>query len=206
MSSTWIGDFVGPKESCGSCSPNFPITMPPKTLICYGTRYGTTTEIVEEMAKTARETGAEVDVIELGKKIPAIDPTEYGLVIVGSGIQAGRWKKEPLKFIEGNLEALTTTKVALFVVCGDAGNPEQCDYAQTQYLDSIVSSYPNLEPVSTGLFGGMFDFKRYSFPVRVLVKRIVKSRAPPGEDVPEVMDFRDWEKIRSWVRELHQTG
>ena len=180
------------------------IDMASKTLICYGTRYGTTAEIVGEMVKTARETGAEVDVIELGKKIPVVGPGEYDLVIVGSGIQAGRWKKEPLKFIEENLEALRASKFALFVVCGDAGSPEQCDYAQAQYLDAIVASYPDLEPVSTGLFGGMFDFKKYSFPVRALVKRIVKSRAPPGEDVPEVIDFRDWEKIREWVREIHQ--
>lgn len=174
-----------------------------KTLICYGTRYGTTGEIVEEMAKTAREAGAEVDVVELDKKTPEVDLKDYGLVIVGSGIQAGQWKKEPLEFIEKNLHELKQRRVALFVVCGDAGNPERCDTAQAEYLDTIVASYPDLEPVSTGLFGGMFDFKRYNFVVRALVKRIVKSRAPPGEDVPEVMDFRDWEKIREWVHELH---
>ncbi|TFF86788.1 nitric oxide synthase [Candidatus Thorarchaeota archaeon] len=177
--------------------------MTSKTLICYGTRYGTTTEIVEEMAKAAREAGAEVDVIELEKKLPTLALDEYGLIIIGSGIQAGSWKKEPLEFIRENLDALSKSRVALFVVCGDAGNPERCDAAQAEYLDAVVSSYPSLEPVSTGLFGGMFDFKRYNFVVRALVKRIVKSRSPPGEEVPEKLDFRDWDKIREWILELH---
>jgi menaquinone-dependent protoporphyrinogen oxidase len=178
--------------------------MTTKTLICYGTRYGTTSEIVEEMAKTARDAGAEVDVIELQKNLPEVNLKDYNLVVVGSGIQAGQWKKEPLKFIENNLSDLMQTRLALFVVCGDAGNPERCDVAQAEYLDKVAASYPELNPVSTGLFGGMFDFKRYNFVVRTLVKRIVKSRAPPGEELPERMDFRDWDKIRQWIRELVQ--
>jgi menaquinone-dependent protoporphyrinogen oxidase len=193
-----------PKASFAPPIHDSAIHMTAKTLICYGTRYGTTSGIVEEMAKTARDAGAEVDVIELKKNLPEVNPGDYDLVIVGSGIQAGQWKKEPLKFIESNLSGLTQTRLALFVVCGDAGNPELCDTAQADYLDKVAAMFPSLTPVSTGLFGGMFDFKRYNFVVRALVKRIVKSRSPPGEEVPETMDFRDWDKIQQWIRELVQ--
>lgn len=193
-----------PKTSSNALYHDPVIHMLAKTLICYGTRYGTTSEIVQEMAKTAQEAGAHVDVVEIEKKLPDLDVQNYDLVIVGSGIQAGQWKKEPLKFIEKNLDNLMKTRVALFVVCGDAGNPERCEIAQAEYLDKVAALYPGFAPVSTGLFGGMFDFTRYSLPVRVLVKRIVKSRSPPGEEIPEKMDFRDWDKIRQWVLELVQ--
>ncbi len=175
-----------------------------KVLICYGTRYGTTTEVVQEMSKTAQELGAQVDVVHLQNKTPIPAPEDYGLVIVGSGIQAGQWTKEPLEFIKNNLEKLAQTKTALFVVCGDAGSPDKCAEAQINYLDKIVEENPGLTPVSTALVGGMFDFKRYNFAVRALIKRIVKKELPPGEELPDKIDFRDWDMIRNWIKEIVQ--
>ena len=131
-----------------------------KIAICYGSRYGTTTEVVQEMAKTAEEKGAHVELVDLKRMKLSSSLEEYDLIIIGSGIQANRWTKEPLKFIEENLKILSNQKVALFVVCGDAGNPDRVEIAQTDYLDAIIAKYPSLSPVSTGLFTGMFDFKR----------------------------------------------
>jgi menaquinone-dependent protoporphyrinogen oxidase len=168
--------------------------------ICYGSRYGTTTEIVQEMARTAEEAGAEVDVIDLRHQVFPTPEVNYDLYVVGSGIQAGRWTKQPRKFLEKL--AGSSSRVAIFVVCGDAGDPDRCSIAQTEYLDNIAAQYPGLSLVSTGLFGGMFDFKRYNFIVRALVKRIVKSRLPEGEELPEAMDFRDWDQIRGWITGL----
>ncbi|MBD3406918.1 MAG: nitric oxide synthase [Candidatus Lokiarchaeota archaeon] len=170
--------------------------------ICYRSRYGTTTEIVQEMVKTAQEAGVSIDAADLKEgNLPA--PLEdYDLIAIGSGIQVGKWAKEPLKFIEENASILSTKKVALFVVCGDAGDPAKCDEAQEMYLDNIAAQYPEIIPVSTGLFGGMFDFKKYNFVVRRMVKGIVKKSLNEGEEVPDVMDFRNWDQIRAWITEL----
>lgn len=176
--------------------------MTKKILICYGTRHGTTTGIAAEMAKVAEEAGAQVETIELKKKLPKLDLTKHDLVVIGSSIQVGKWKKEPLKFIEENLPALSTMKVALFVVCGDAGQADECKTAQTNYLDAIVEMYPGLQPISTGLFGGMFDFKKYNFAMRAMLKRIVASQRPPGEEIPEVIDYRNMDLVRDWMHAL----
>ena len=175
-----------------------------KVLIVYGTRYGTTTEVVQDMSNTARELGAQVEVVHLEKGIPNPDPEEYDLVIIGSGIQAGQWTKYPLKYIEQNLDALSKTRVALFVVSGYAGNPDKVAEAQAEYLDAMPEKYPGLTPISTALIGGMFEFKKYNLVVRALVKSIVKDQLLPGEEIPEKMDFRDWDMIRDWIKELVQ--
>ncbi len=175
-----------------------------KALICYGSRYGTTTEVVQEMVKTAEGMGTKIEAVFLKKDKPPTNLHEYDLVIIGSGIAAGQWTKEPLDFIKNHLDTLSKARVALFVVCGDAGSPEKCEGAQLAYLDKIVEKYPGLSPVSTTLIGGEFDFKKYNFAVRTLVKKIVKAQLPPGEEVPEKIDFRDWDKIREWIRQLLQ--
>jgi menaquinone-dependent protoporphyrinogen oxidase len=175
-----------------------------KVLIIYGTRYGTTTEVVQDMSNTARELGAQVDVVHLEKGTPYPKPEEYDLVSIGSGIQAGQWTKRPLKFIEQNLETLSKTNVALFVVSGYAGNPDKVAEAQSEYLDMMPEKYPGLSPISTALIGGMFEFKKYNLVVRALVKSIVKKQLPPGEEMPEKMDFRDWDMIRDWIKDIVQ--
>ena len=179
--------------------------MTDRVLIGYGTRYGSTAETAEEMAKAVQEAGAEADVVDLKKSAPSHPLQDYDLVVIGSGIQAGRWAKEPLKFIEKNLDELAQKRVAIFVVCGYAANPEQCDYAQIEFLNKIVEEYPALAPVSTGLFPGVFDFSKYNFAVRALVKRIVKSQMEPNEEVPEKIDYRDNERVREWITRLVQS-
>lgn len=174
-----------------------------KVAILYGSRYGTTTGIVQEMVKTAEETGAEVETFEVRKSKPA-SLDSYDLIIIGSGIQVGKWTKEPLKFIEQNVESLSRKKVALFVVCGDAGNPETCEQGQTMYLDAIAKAHPEISFVSTGLFPGMFDLKKYNFVTKSLIKSILKKRTPEGEEIPEVLDMRDSEKVKAWILELVQ--
>lgn len=176
--------------------------MTDNVLICYGTRYGTTTTIVQEMVKTLKDLNISVDAVNLKKESLTRPVQDYDLVIVGSGIQTGKWTKEPLEFIESNMASLIPKEVALFVVCGDAGTPEKCDEAQADYLDSLVREYSNLSIISTGLFGGMFDFDRYNFVVRRLVKSIVKKNYPEDEELPEKLDYRDWEQIRDWTASL----
>ena len=175
-----------------------------KVLIVYGTRYGTTTEVVQDMRNTASELGVQVDVVHLEKGTPFPEPDEYDLVIIGSGIQAGQWTKRPLKYIEQKLESLSKTKVALFVVSGYAGNPDKVAEAQINYLDKMSENYPGLAPISTALIGGMFEFKKYNIVVRALVKSMLKRDTPPGEEVPEKIDFRDWDMIRDWIKEIVQ--
>ncbi|MFW9836993.1 MAG: flavodoxin domain-containing protein [Candidatus Thorarchaeota archaeon] len=175
-----------------------------KVLIVYGTRYGSTAEVVQEMSKTARELGAHVDAVNLENGTLFPEPEEYDLVIIGSGIRTGQWKKEPLDFIEQKLDSLSKTKVALFVVSGYAGNPDKVAEAQADYLDSMPEKYPGLSPISTALIGGVFEFKKYNLVIRALVKDIVKDQIPEGEEVPEKLDFRDWDMIRDWIKGLVQ--
>ena len=173
-----------------------------KVLIVYGPRYGTTTEVVQDMSNTARELGVQVDVVNLEKETLLHEPEDYDLVIIGSGIRTGQWKKEPLEFIEQKLDSLSKTKVALFVVSGYAGNPDKVAEAQSEYLDKMSEKYPGLSPISTALIGGVFEFQKYNLVVRALVKNIVKNQLPPGDEIPEKIDFRDWDMIRDWITGL----
>ncbi len=175
--------------------------MHERVLVCYGTRYGSTGEIAENIAEVLRSRGAEVEVVNLKKgRVHNLDA--YDLVVVGSGIQMGRWTKEPLNLIRKNREALSHKKVAFFVSCLSVAKPEACEQAQRDYLDKIVSEFPEIRPISLGFFGGLIDPTRGNFMTKSIMKALVQSFVEEGEEPPEYVDLRDWNQIREWAEGL----
>ena len=142
-----------------------------KALVVYGTRYGATASTSEIIADLLREERFEVRVVNAKEdKVQSI--SEYELIIVGSGIKMGRWTKEPEKFLKKFQKELAEKKLALFVSCG-AAHPltkgeektKETEDARRKYLEEKVAKY-NLNPIASGLFGGVYDFNKMSWFLR----------------------------------------
>ncbi|BDZ70470.1 flavodoxin domain-containing protein [Methanobacterium petrolearium] len=173
-----------------------------KTLIVYGTRYGTAAEIAEEIANVIREEGIKVDLIE-DKRVNDCDVSLYDLVVVGSGIKMGKWTKKSVKFLQKNKESLANMKVAIFVSCGSANEEKTRPEGQKKYLDEVAQKNLINPPVATGLFGSVYDPEAkhglmYNFSMRFVKKEMEKN----GLDPNKRHDYRDWDDIRSWARGL----
>ena len=175
--------------------------MNDNVLICYGTRYGSAGEIAEKMGEILRNRGATVKVVNL-KKGKVKDLESYDLVVIGSGIQMGRWTKEPLNFLKKNYEILSGKKVALFVSCMTAAKPESCNQARRDYLDNIAADFPEIIPISMGLFGGLIDTLKGNIMTKAIMQTLAKSFVEDGEESSERIDLRDWEQIRIWTEGL----
>jgi menaquinone-dependent protoporphyrinogen oxidase len=175
--------------------------MNEKVLICYGSRYGSTEEIAQKIGETLRNRGATVESVNL-KKEKVKDLESYELIVVGSGIQMGRWTKEPLKFLKKNRELLSRKKVALFVSCMSATKPETCNQGRRDYLDKIDLEFPEIKPISMGLFGGLIDPTRGGRITKGMMKALLHEYTQEGEEPPEYVDLRDWDQIRLWAENL----
>jgi menaquinone-dependent protoporphyrinogen oxidase len=180
-----------------------------KALIVYGTRTGTTANTSEVIADTLRQVGYEVKVVDAKKeKVQRIG--EFDLVIVGSGIQMGKWTNEPEDFLKKYQKELATKKLALFVSCGGA-NPlsegdkknKEFDDAKRKYLEE-KSVELKVNPIALGFFGGCYDFNKMSW----FFKKTLSSIKPKLEDAgyeeskTEVYDLRDLDAIRNWTKEV----
>jgi menaquinone-dependent protoporphyrinogen oxidase len=178
-----------------------------KALIVYATRYDATSGTSEEMAKILREGGFEVRVVN-AKQEKIKDISEYELVIVGSGIQMGKWTGEADGFLDRFHKELGQKKLALFVssmktVSEREGKADDLVMSRKAVLDDKVAKY-SLHPIALGFFGGVIDYNKMNFLFRKTMSFLKPQLEKDGfkEVQPGVYDLRNWDEIRSWTREL----
>lgn len=173
-----------------------------KALIVYGTRYGTATEIAEEIGRVMESEGIEVDV-EDARSLRNFDISPYELVVVGSGIKMGKWTKKSLKFLKENRKELSNKKVAIFVTCGAANEEKNRAEGQEKYLDQVAEKQLLNEPVASGLFGSKYDpDAKHGLMYNLTMKAIKKDLEKQGIDTSQPIDYRDWDEIHAWARGL----
>ena len=178
-----------------------------KTLIVYGTRYGATASTSEEIAKILQNEGFDVKVVN-AKKEKIKDISTYDLIVVGSGMQFGRWTGEAEDFLKRFQKELSQKRVALFIstmktVTEREGKTEDLERTRKMELEDKVTKY-NLQPISLGFFGGVLDFNKMNIITRKTLGFLRPQLEKDGfkESPPGVYELRDWEEIRGWAKEL----
>ncbi len=181
--------------------------MSKKVLIIYGTRYGATESTSKEIAKVLQEEGLEVKIVN-AKKEKVNDISGYDLIVVGSGMQMGKWTGEPENFLGRYQKELANKEVAIFI---SSAAQALLEYEQKteeigknrQYLQEKTTKY-GIQPISTAIFGGFWDFNKMNF----IFRRTLSSFKPKIEAAgfkeiqPGLYDTRDLNVIRKWAKEL----
>lgn len=172
-----------------------------KALVVYGTRWGGTTDVAQAIGKALREEGIDVEVADA--KNPPQNIDGFDLFVVGSGLRADKWTKESIAFIENNLPALKTKKLALYVSCSMADRKDEgYEVGKKRYLDSTAEKY-GLTPLSMGYFGGLMDFSySHGLLVDIIVRVNRRNLRKNGLDTAKVHDTRDWKAIDAWGHEV----
>jgi menaquinone-dependent protoporphyrinogen oxidase len=160
--------------------------MSEKVLVTYATKYGATAEIAEKIAEVLRANDLSTDVMDV-KKVKDLAP--YSAVVLGSAVYIGRWRKEAVKFIEDNEEALAARDVWIFSSGPtDEGDPVELVKGWTlpEKLEPVAE---RIQPHDIAVFHGDLDPEKMNFIERTMIKNI---KVPTG-------DFRDWDMITAWA-------
>jgi menaquinone-dependent protoporphyrinogen oxidase len=159
-----------------------------KILITYATRTGSTGEVAEAIGKELFKAGAEVDV----RRIDNVkDMSPYQAVVIGSAVRAGQWLRDARDFVEENKEQLSKLRVAYFSICLTLRDDTPENRAKAVGYSESVRQI--VKPTDEAHFAGKMDYHKLGFFARFIIRKIGK--VPKG-------DFRDWELIQQWAREL----
>ncbi|TFG03850.1 MAG: hypothetical protein EU542_00570 [Promethearchaeota archaeon] len=179
-----------------------------KVLILYGTRYGTTKDISDEIEKIIQEKGIRTESHNLkdidSKNIPPLN--QYDGIIIGTGIKIKRWTKEVKKFVKKRKSELRAMqdKLGFYVCCGEASKKNKIKDAINNYIISNLKDL-GLEPKLLDAFGGAYDLREGS-AVSGMTRKIVIGimQKEEGIENPEgkLHDFRDWEQIKDFANKF----
>jgi menaquinone-dependent protoporphyrinogen oxidase len=180
-----------------------------KTLIVYGTRYGATAGTSEEIAKVLREEGLEVKVVN-AKEEKVKDLSPYELIVVGTGVQMGRWTGDVEDFLKKHEAELGQKKLAIFVstmktVAEREGKTADVESARKWDLDDKLPKY-SFKPLSVGFFGGVLNYDKMNFLFKKTLGSVRAQIEKDGfkETEPGVYELRNWDEIRLWAKDLAQ--
>ncbi len=116
--------------------------------------------------------------------------TSYGAVVVGSAIRVGKPLAEMVSFLQAQQDAQSRVPVAYFIVCGALReDTEEAEAQAHDSMEALVAAAPQVKPVDSACFGGVVDFSKLSFPLRLMNKMM---KATEG-------DYRDWDAICDWA-------
>lgn len=156
-----------------------------KVLVTAETKHGSTEEIAEVIAGELASAGHEVETLE-PLKVKSLE--DYDAVVLGSAVYMGRWMPAVKQFVARHRDALQSRSVWLFSSgpIGDPPKPEEDTAAAGFVAETGAREHT--------VFAGKLDKSRLGLAEKLVVKAF---HAPEG-------DFRDWEEIRAWARDIGQ--
>ncbi len=178
-----------------------------QALIVYGTRYGASAGTSEEIAKVLQAESFDVKVVN-AKEEKIKDISTFDLIVVGSGMQMGKWTGEVEDFLKRFQTQLGQKKLAVFAstmktVSEREGKTEDVVKSRKTALGDKIAKY-SLRPIAIGFFGGILDFNKMNFVLRKTFGSIRSQLEKDGfkESPSGVYDLRNLEEIRGWAKEL----
>ena len=184
-----------------------------KVLVVHGSRHVGTRGIAERIGAVLRAEGAEA-VIAAAHDVTPEDVRSADAFVVGSGVYMGSWLREPLDLVRRHQDVLATRPTWLFSsgplpgsskaqpdadpltnALGPAEGPGSGGRKKVEELSARIG------PRGHRVFQGAFD---PSDPPKALSERVVRMM-PAARSILPPGDFRDWDAIEAWAREIAAT-
>jgi menaquinone-dependent protoporphyrinogen oxidase len=183
-----------------------------KVLIVYASRHGGTRGIAERIGAVLRIEGLEAEVASAAQ-VAGVGSADA--VVVGSGVYMGSWLKEAIEYIKRNEVTLAEVPLWLFSSGPIPGSSKGKGPSDDPLEDALG---PKDGPGSGGrkkiaeisaatnardhrVFLGVFD---PADPPKAVSERIVRM-LPAAKNILPTGDFRDWDAIEAWAREIAAT-
>jgi menaquinone-dependent protoporphyrinogen oxidase len=155
-----------------------------RVLVTVASKHGSTAEIARIIGDLIRSEGHDVE-LRPPETVASVEP--YGCVVIGSAVYGGQWLEPARAFVDRHRVDLLDRPVFLFS-SGPLGPPQRLSADATD-VDRIEGE---TQAIDHQTFAGRLDKSHLSRPERLIASVV---RAPGG-------DFRPWEDISDWAREI----
>lgn len=180
----------------------------PRVQVVFASRHGGTRGIADRIAEVLRAEGVDA-VVANAADWP--DTGGFDAHVVGSGVYIGSWLKEGTEFLERNRSTLAQHPVWLFSSGPLPGSSKETD--ATDPLENALGPTDGpgsggrrkIEALATAIrardhrvFRGAYD---PNDPPKSIPERLVRLM-PASKEMLPAGDFREWDAIEAWAREI----
>ena len=162
--------------------------MTGRILIAYVSRRGSTAEIARAIGRELEAAGDRVEVAGM-EGVTSLEG--FGAAVIGAPVYMAKIEKGVAGFVSRHREGLSRIPVAAFAVGIAPVNPRVGSVEDI--LAKLTAALDPVKPVAVTMFAGRLDLARMSFTERTMTGLM---KVLTG-------DFRDWDAIRAWARDLH---
>jgi menaquinone-dependent protoporphyrinogen oxidase len=160
-----------------------------QTLVTYASKYGSTKEIAERVAKVLQTQGI-TTTVQAASEVNSLAP--YDAVVVGSSLYGGNWLPQARDFIEKFRDALANKEVWVFS-SGPATHDDPVHVLGGWHIpESLKDTLNVIRPQSIVLFSGKIDVTKLSAEDYLVSSSL---RGTSG-------DYRNWSVIEGWAKEI----
>lgn len=171
-----------------------------RVLVAYASRHGSTAGIAERIARTLTAAGHPAAVQQV-EEVKTLDG--YDAVVIGAAAYLFHWLKPAVRFARKHRADLATRPVWLF-----SSGPLGTDLVDKEGRNVLEVTRPRefddltawIHPRGERIFFGAHDPN--AAPIG-LGERLVRVM-PAARDAMPAGDFRDWEAIDAWARDIAQ--
>lgn len=171
-----------------------------KVLVAVASKHGSTREIASAIVEELQNSAIDADLRDVSE-VSSI--RGYDAIILGSAVYMGNWLPEARSFPEHHRVALSKLPVWLFS-SGPLGTEDPQPHDDPKKLSTSIGK---VDVRDHHVFVGKLDSVGLGFGERIAVKMV---RAAAGDYHAPYGDFRNWDDIKGWAREiaaeLHKLG
>lgn len=172
-----------------------------RILILYGTTDGQTGKIAEQIAAELRRGPRVVTLARADEMIGDPHLEQFDGVLVAGSVRFGRHQRYLEEFVRRHAADLAGLPAAFVSVCGAlAGNWPDGTKEAAKYRDDFFR-HTGWRPALAWSVAGAVKYTKYSWPTRLVMKRISRLTARPT-DTSRDWEFTDWEAVTRIAREF----
>jgi len=160
-----------------------------KTLIAYGTKYGTTRKAAEEISKRLP---GEVDLVNL-KENKEPDVCIYDAILIGASVYGGKIQREVRSFLDKQKHNLIVRPYGLFIA---AGNNLEVERNYRVYVGKGIYDSAKIREY----IGYSYDFSKMNFFEKIIVKKVAKIT-----ENTEKIEEEGLNSIVQWVKDVENS-
>lgn len=175
-----------------------------RVLIVYATREGQTAKIAARIATRIGAGGHAVELVDAADRTAAaaVDPRQFGLVVIGASMHAGGVESELVDFIKAWRSAIESQPRAFFLVLLSAATPDPA--LRERWLADARGKVERQIPVrfdEIEMIAGSLTYSKYSWPMKLIMRRIAR-QAGQETDMRRDYEYTDWARVDAYADAL----